>query len=248
MSVTNIRVRTTSARRTRPRPGPLDDLEDGPRLRRDVARVARPAVGSGVGRAGDPARVADDDRPAVAGGGLPRPARRDPPALASSARLGRLVAPGEDLGIRGDRQQQAGEQRRPRHDRIDLEVLRRRVVVAADRPEAVEARDAHAGRSCSRPTRRRSPRRRPRSPSAPATACACSTRRPLRSSFSIGHQRAIGSKSTVVSGTSVAAAISRIAASAVSSASRGRRPDVDLERAALGDDVRPRPAGDRRRR
>ncbi len=83
MSVTNIRVRTTSASAEAGLgQGPLDDLEDGPRLRRDVARMARPAVRAGVGRAGDPARIADGERPAVAGAGLPRPARRDPPPLA----------------------------------------------------------------------------------------------------------------------------------------------------------------------
>ena len=64
----------------------------------DVARDARDRPsGPGVGRAGDPARVADDDRPAVAGDRLPRPARRDPPALAHRRPVGR--PPGEDLGV-----------------------------------------------------------------------------------------------------------------------------------------------------
>ena len=131
-----------------------------------------------------------------------------------------VAPPGEDLGVRGDGQQQAGKQRRPGHDRIDVEVLRRGVVVAADRSQPVEAGDAHARRSCWRPTPRRSAASATSKPSVRATPWACSTRRPLRSSFSIGHQRAIASKSTVTSGISIASAMPRMAASAVSSASR----------------------------
>ncbi len=52
------------------------------------------------------------------------------------------------------------------------------------------------------------------------------------------------SSSTVVSGTSVAAAIARIAASAVSRPRASTDADVDLQVAALRDDVRPRAAGD----
>ena len=166
-----------------------------------TARVCPPdRPGGGSGRrvrrrwSGHPARVADHDRPAVARGAshgppdeirlagrvidashAPRSARQ---AMTSGSAAIASSRPASSV-VRG-------------HDRVDVEVLRRRVVVAADRPQAVEARDAHARRSCWHRTRRRSPHRGPRSPGARATACACSTSRPLRASFSIGHQRAIG--------------------------------------------------------
>ena len=57
-------------------------------------------------------------------------------------------------------------------------------------------------------------------PRPSATALACSTSRALRGSFSIGHQRAIGSNSTSTSGTTVASASWRISASAASSSTR----------------------------
>ena len=105
--------------------------------------MPRAAVRSGVGRAGDPAGVADHHRPAVARGRLPRPARRDPAG-----------------GVTARSSRQRDDLRDPRrsassspassvvrgHDRLDVEILGRRVVVAADRAEAVEARDAHPGR------------------------------------------------------------------------------------------------------
>ena len=53
----------------------LDDRERGPRLGRGVARVERLAVGPGVRGPADEARVADGERPRVAGRRLPR-ARR----------------------------------------------------------------------------------------------------------------------------------------------------------------------------
>ena len=98
-----------------------------------------------------------------------------------------------------------------------------RVVVAADRPEAVEARDAHArgrvrvGGAAGRGVAR------PRSRARSATASACSTSRPLRSSFSIGHQRGHRRRSRrSCRGPRSRAAIARISASAASSASRGQ--------------------------
>ena len=192
--------------------------------------------------------IADDDRPAVAGDRLPRAARRDPPPLGHPDQLRRRPsgrpARRATSGSPAIASSSAGEQRRPRHDRVDLEVLRRRMVVAADRPEPVEARHAHArGRvGVGRAAGRRVARSRTRAP--PATRRAWSTRRPLRSSFSIGHQRAIGSSSTVVSGH-----LGRRGDAADLRLGRLERlarrcPDVDLERAALGDDVGPRPAGD----
>ena len=51
-----------------------------------------------------------------------------------SSAPGGHAAPFEDDGVRRDLEEQAGEHRRPRHDRIDLEVLRRSVVVAATGP------------------------------------------------------------------------------------------------------------------
>ena len=106
MSVTNIRVRTTSAR-AKPASASAASM---------IASAARAWAPTSPGWSdrpsgpasvvpGDPARVADDDRPAVAGDGLPRPARRDPPALGHrAAGVGRpvaprVVAPGDDLGV-----------------------------------------------------------------------------------------------------------------------------------------------------
>ena len=81
-------------------------------------------------------------------------------------------------------------------------------------------------------------------PSRSASATAWSTRRPDRSSFSIGHQRAISVNSAVVSGTASAVSSDRISASTASRSCAPDRPDVDLQLAPLGDDVRPRPARD----
>ncbi len=144
MSVTNIRVRTTSAEReARLGERPLDDVERGRGLGAGVARMARPAVGPGVGRARHPAGVADDDRPAVAGARLPRAAGRD---RASGSPGSRPVRPPRgDERVAGDGEQERREQGRPGHDRVDLEVLGRRVVVAADRAEPVERRHAQPG-------------------------------------------------------------------------------------------------------
>ena len=125
----------------------FDDVEDRAGLCGDVVRVAGTPVGTGVGRACDPARVADDDRSTVGRRPLPRPARGDPaPTRGRHPRWAATPRHSSDDGVRSDLEEQAGEHRRSRHDRIDLEVLRRGVVVAANRPEAVEGRDAHAGR------------------------------------------------------------------------------------------------------
>ena len=85
-------------------------------------------------------------------------------------------------------------------------------------------------------------------PSRLASATAWSTSRPDRSSFSIGHQRAMSVISAVVSGTARAV-------SSVADRRLGRLevlapdgPDVDLELAALGDDVGTGAAARRRRR
>ena len=79
-------------------------------------------------------------------------------------------------------------------------------------------------------------------PSEAATACACSTSRPLRSSFSIGHQRAIASKSTVVSGTSVAVGDAADLRLGDLEGAPLHGTNVDLERAPFRHDVRSRPA------
>ena len=183
---------------------------------RDVARMARPAVRAGVGRAGDPARIADDDRPAVAGDGLPRAARRDPPALASCRPRSASVAPGEDLRV-ARRSPAAG---RPAASSAARSSRPRGTPPGAwslppigPRPSRlgtpmpggrVRVRRA-AGRRC-RATSKPSASRHAPGRARPAGRCAraspSATSAPSRSN------------STVVSGTSVASAISRIAASA----------------------------------
>ena len=85
---------------------------------------------------------------------MPAARRRHPVGGRGEPRV--VVAPGEDLRVARDGQQQPGQHRRPRHDRVDLEVLRRRMVVATDRPEAVERRARPSRTSCWRRTRRRS--------------------------------------------------------------------------------------------
>ena len=150
-----------------------------------IARVARPPVRAGIGRARHPARVADDHGPAVAGARLPRPAADETSRRSLIGSSPGAAATGHDR-VAGDREEQRGQQRRPRHDRVDLEVLRRRVIVAADRAQAVERRARPGPRSCSRPTRRRWRSRPARSRAARPGPRACSTSRPDRSSFSIG--------------------------------------------------------------
>ena len=92
-----------------------------------IARMPRAAVRAGVGRAGDPARVADDDGAAVAVRRPPTgPPRRDHAgvvAVTTPRTAGR--PPPREHRVARERQQQAGEQRRPRHDRVDLQVLGR---------------------------------------------------------------------------------------------------------------------------
>ena len=114
-----------------------------PRLGGRVARVERSPVGAGVGGAGDPARVADDDRPAVADRASHGPpdeisrrsltSLRCPPGR-PARRARALVAPGGDLRI-GARSRAAGRPaassgaRSSRRSRYSAG----RVVVAADR-------------------------------------------------------------------------------------------------------------------
>ena len=131
-------------REARVRERALDDLEHRPRLGRGIAGMLRVAVRAGVGGPGHVARLADDDRPGVAVPGLPRPAAGDASrrSLGAGATSARRATPAID-GIAGDLEQERGEQRRPGHDRVDLEVLLRRMIHAADRPEAVDRRDAH---------------------------------------------------------------------------------------------------------
>ena len=73
-----IRVRTTSVRAKPASASALDDLEGRPRLAGGVTGMLRASVGPGVGRARDVARVAGDDRAAVAVARLPRAAAGDP--------------------------------------------------------------------------------------------------------------------------------------------------------------------------
>ena len=247
MSVTNIagpdHVGEAEARLGERR---LDDREGAAGLGADVARMARPAVGAGVGRAGDPAALADDDRPAVAGGRLPRPARRD----ASRRPVTRgSVAPGEDLRVaprspaaarpaassaaRSTRPSRysAGEWSLPpigpSPSRLGTPMPGGRVGVGrAARGgvvdlEAERVRDGLGVLDEPAAPLRASPSA--TSAPSPRTRPSCpGPRSPRR--------------------------CARISASAVSSASRVDRPDVDLERAALGDDVRARPAARSRRR
>ena len=134
MSVTNIRVRTTSARRE---PG--------------LARAAASMISRiGAGLAGGVVRDGASGRPGPRPS-CPRPStsrrrrspgcsRRRPPtarptrsAGARSCPRGRSSRQARTSGSAAIAEQQAGQQRRPRHDRVDVQVLGRRVVVAADR-------------------------------------------------------------------------------------------------------------------
>ena len=180
MSTTNIRVRTTSASVNPP----------SARARSMIAKTARawPATspgccerpsGPGVGRPGDPARVADDHGPAVARRGLPRPARRDAPppagaglrrrpspalarhAARSAANRGSSARHAEHLRIARDGQQQPSQHRRPRHDRVHVQVLARGVVVATDRARARRGSARPCRTWCWHRTPHRSPCRRP---------------------------------------------------------------------------------------
>ena len=212
--------------------------------------MPRRAVGPGVGRAGDPARVADDDRPAVARRRLPRPARRDPPpaGLARSRRVrtaGRRRASARTSGSRAI----ASSSPASSAVRGTIESTSRYSAGAWSLPpigpRPSRRRHAHPGRRVrvGRAAGRGVVDLEPEPPrDAPGRA-----RRAGRSasSFSIGRQRDHDvRRRPSCRATSVAAASSRIAASAASRPSAVVAADVDLEVAALGDDVRPRPAGD----
>ncbi len=199
MSVTNIRVRTTSSR---PNPASaerrLDDLEGGPRLGRDVTGMARPAVRARRRSSRRPSTNRRRRRPAVAADRPPTDRPRRSAGARSSLDGGAVRRRGRPArraprGSRGDGEQQPGQQRRPRHDRIDLEVLGREHGRCRRSGRARRGSGCPSRRSCWHRTRRRSRRRRRRSRAPRATPWAWSTSRPLRSSFSIGHQRAIGS-------------------------------------------------------
>ena len=248
---TYIRVRTTSASVKPASPSAASMIAKiAARLGRRVARVPRAAVGPGVGRAGDPARVADDDRAAVA-------VRRPPTGRRWRSDAGpasRAGSPGHDPANRGSSPATRGSRGRarspgaaPARASSGARSSRPRGTPPAlwslppIGPEPVERRDAHPRRGVrvGGAAGRRRPRSRTRGRAA--TAWACSTRRPLRSSFSIGRQPAIISSSIGRRpGPSARRRRSRTAASAASRSSAGRRPDVDLELAPLGDDVRTR--------
>ena len=190
--------------------------------------MARAAVRPGVRRAGHPARIADDDRPAVAGVASHGPpdeidgvARvRDRPTRRGQS--GRPSRQARTSGIAGDRRAAA---------RRAAPSAARSSPPRGTRPARGRCRRSARARrgsgrpcptSCWRRTRRRSrasssvePEAARRRPGRARRAGRCAA------SFSIGHQRAIGSNSTVVSGTTVGRrAIRRISASAASSSAR----------------------------
>ena len=224
-------------------------LDDGPRRQRLGARVigmTRLAVRPGVGRAGDPARIADDERPRIAGRCLPRTPARRRGGVSSGLRTGGpsggrrtgagagrrtrptarepLPPPGRDLGIPSDRREEPREQRRPRHDRVDLQVLAGRVVVPADRAPARRASARPCRPSCSRRRRRRSPRRASSKPSRAASADGVSDEPP--GAVQLLHRPVAADPSSVdrhVGHRRARRRLARTAASAASRPSRGRR-------------------------
>ena len=166
MSVTNIRVRTTSVRREPAvGEGRLDDRERRPAWAADIARVAaidRPARHRSCRR---PSTRRRRRPPGCSRRRLPRPAGRDQPALdrVTPGRPPARPRPGRGATASSS----AGQQRRPRHDRVDLEVLGRRsgrcrrsargrrgsarpcpeVVFASDAPPVAASADAKPSRA-----------------------------------------------------------------------------------------------------
>ena len=146
MSVTNIRVRTTSASaKPASASAALDDPEDRPRLGRRGRPDGGTAVRAGVGRAGDPAASRRRRSPGCS--------RRRPP----TARPTRSAAARVTSGVTGSAtpgrattgsRAIASSSAASSVVRGTIESTSRysvgRVVVAADRPEAVERRHAHA--------------------------------------------------------------------------------------------------------
>ena len=232
MSVMNIRVRTTSSSAKPP----------SARARSMIAKTARawPAMSPGCCDVpSGPASVVPATQhasPTTTARLYPATRSHGPPdEIRSVARRSlrggepRVVGPpGEDLGIAGDRQQQPGQHRRPRHDRVDLEVLGRRMVVAADRSEAVEGRDAHAGRrvrirrAAGRGVVHLEARAAPRPPGRARRGGRCGRASPSAA------RRPSRAASTVVPSTSVVATRSRIGGFDLAPGRRrsspGRRP------------------------
>ena len=233
--------------RTRPRPG----------RRSMISRTARACAADVArdGATGRRARRRSCRRPSTnRRRRSPGCSRRRPPTArptrSAGARSCRLVGPppGEDLGV-ARRWPAAGRpaassgarSSRPRGTPPGRGRCRRSVPGRRGwgRP---------ARRSCWRPTRRRSRRRRPRSPSAramrlgvldqAAAALELLHRPPARHRLEVdGHVGDLGRL-----GDRADRRLGRLERLA------RRRPDVDLERARLGDDVGPRPADDDARR
>ena len=211
------------------------------------------AVRAGVGRAGDPARIADDDRPAVAGRSPPtaRPTRSaGARSRACGVRLRRPRRPRASSRQARTSGSAAIASSRPARSVVrgtiesSVEVLRGRVVVAADRAEAVEAGHAEPGR---RVGVGRAAGRRVGDLEAERSRDGLGVARPAA--------RCARASPSATSGPSARSRPScpgprspRRSAGSRPRRSRARRgprgPDVDLERAPLGDDVRARPAGD----
>ena len=235
------RSRTSGSGRRRPRRSPasasaaLDDREDRGRAwaAGSPGWSDRPSGPASV-VPDDPAGVADDDRPAVAVARLVRPARRDPPASGSARRCHRLGRRSATMRPPGrGRWPAAGPARRvvrgtiestsrysagewslppigPRPSRRRHAQPGRRVRVGGAAGRRIAERRSRAGR---------------RAPGA------CSTSRPLRSSFSIGQSaghRLDARRSCP--GTAGRGGERRGPPPRPPRAPRrGRRPDVDLE-------------------
>ena len=246
----NMRVRTTSSSAEAGlRERSLDDRERRARLGGGVAGMERVAGRAGVRRPADEAGVPDRDRPRVAAEashGPPlvtrrRVTRRAAPVARARVRQARTsgsrpmaTMSAASSAVRGaieatSRYSPGAWSRPPIGPRPSMDGTPiPAVVLASDAPPVAASRSSK--------------------PSSPAIDCACPTSRPERSSFSIGQCRACSTTSTVTSGITVLAA--RVADRGLDLDQRvaGDRAHVDVHRAALGDDVRPRAAGDRRRR
>ena len=241
MSVTNIRVRTTSESANPASARAASMIASIARAWAATSPVARPAVRAGVGRAGDPARIADDDRPAVAGHRLPGPARRDARRRSASDHRGRRARPGPPDPRRSPAAARRAASSAARSSR------RRGTPPARDRCRRSGRGRRGSGRpsppSCWRPTRRRSLRRRARSRGA--------RRRPGRGRRGDRCGRASPSATSAPSARTVDGRVrdlGRLARSRGSPPRRSRALRGSTARtstssvAALGDDVRPRPA------
>ena len=131
---------------------------------------------------------------------------------------------------------------------VEVEPLVDRVVVAADRAQAVEGREperrggVRVGRPAGGGVAAARSRARRRSPTARATS------RAEASVFSIGGWPAMRQSSTAHAGTVGVAASRSTSAAAASNASARGGAQVDVQLASLGDDVGPRAAVDDARR